>query len=250
MQLKFPKFLLINLLFVTSLNAQTYYVSAYHGDNSNSGVSENSAFETINKALSKNNVTTIIVLDGIYREEIIISNRNDIEIKVADDANVVLDGTKIVDADKWESADISGMPNIYRAEVNDEMWQLFVDNEEKIMARWPNATFDRNTNGNWIYDHTKWAVDTNNSPIGTVNNTISNGHGYSFSDSQNPINSSINGGMLVGNFGSFRSFALSITSNISGSSFTYNGSSIGGANRTKHRYYFIEGKLHLLDSEK
>ena len=55
--------------------------------------------------------------------------------------------------------------------------------------------------------------------------------------------------MLVGNFGSFRSFALSITSNISGSSFTYNGSSIGGANRTKHRYYFIEGKLHLLDSE-
>ena len=136
MQLKFPKFLLINLLFVTSLNAQTYYVSAYHGDNSNSGVSENSAFETINKALRKNNVTTIIVLDGIYREEIIISNRNDIEIKShVDDANVVLDGTKIVDADKWESADISGMPNIYRAEVNDEMWQLFVDNEEKIMAR-------------------------------------------------------------------------------------------------------------------
>ena len=249
MQFKFHKFLLINLLFVTSLHAQTYYVSAYHGNNNNSGVSENSAFETINKALSKNNVSTIVVLNGIYHEEITISNRNDIEIKVADDANVVLDGTKIIDADKWESANISGMPNIYRAEVNDEMWQLFVDDEEKIMARWPNATFDRNTNGNWIYDHTKWAVDTNNSPIGTVNNTISNGHGYSFSDSQNPINSSINGGMLVGNFGSFRSFALSITSDISGSSFTYYGSSIGGANRTKHRYYFIEGKLHLLNAE-
>ena len=127
-------------------------MSQYHGTTV-IGVSENSAFETINKALSKNNVTTIIVLDGIYREEIIISNRNDIEIKVADDANVVLDGTKIVDADKWESADISGMPNIYRAEVNDEMWQLFVDNEEKIMARWPNAK-RQDTNGNWIYDHT------------------------------------------------------------------------------------------------
>ena len=235
MKFKFYHFLITTLLFVNSLHAQTYYVSAYHGNNNNSGESENTAFETISKALSKNNVSTIVMLDGIYHEEITISNRNDIEIKVADDANVVLDGTKIVDTDKWESANISGMPNIFRAEVNDEMWQLFVDDEEKIMARWPNATFDRNTNGNWIYDHTRWAVDTNNSSIGTVNNTISNGHGYSFSDSQNPINSSINGGMLVGNFGSFRTFALSITSDISGSSFTYNGSSIGGANRTKHR---------------
>ena len=77
----------------------------------------------------------------------------------------------------------------------------FLFDEEKVMARWPNATFDRN-----LYNHTKWAVSIILQY--TVNNTISNGHGYSFSDSQNPINSSINGGILVGNFGSFRTFAL------------------------------------------
>lgn len=250
MSFRFTSFILFSFLFVSSHYAQTYYVSQYKGDDNNSGNSETSAFKTINKALSKSNVSTVKILDGVYHETIAITNKNNIEIKAATNANVVMDGTTTIDKNSWVNANINGLPNIYKAEVSHEMWQLFVDDEEKVMARWPNATFDRDQGGNWIYDHTKWAVDTNNSSVGTVNNIIDNdGHGYDFNDLQNPIDPAINGGILVGNFGSFRTFALPITSDISGNSFNYNGSTIGNANRTKHRFYFIEGKLHLLDSE-
>ena len=59
------------------------------------------------------------------------------------------------------------------------------------MARWPNASFDReDANSNWIYDHTKWAVSDNNSAYkgGIVKNIIDNkGHGYAISSVKNQL---------------------------------------------------------------
>ena len=72
MKFKFYHFLITTLLFVNSLHAQTYYVSAYHGNNNNSGESENTAFETISKALSKiyDSIHLIDWPEGYYRKDI------------------------------------------------------------------------------------------------------------------------------------------------------------------------------------
>ena len=78
MSFRFTSFILVSFLFISSHYAQTYYVSQYKGDDNNIGNSEASAFKTINKALSKSNTSTVIILDGAYHETISITNKNNI----------------------------------------------------------------------------------------------------------------------------------------------------------------------------
>jgi len=234
------------LLVSLPLSAQkTVYISSESGDDSNDGSSIDAPLKTISSALQLFNAIeggTCYLMEGIYHEDIVLNGKNDITIKPYQNANVVMDGTKTITT-TWEA--VSGMPNVYRTAVDKDMWQLFVNNEEQIMARWPNTTFENNE----IYHHEKWAVCDNSSAYGTVDNSISNGHGYDFPAS---LDKNISGGMVVYNFGSFKTWASAITSDISSNSFTYNTSDNGSTNgqlRNKHRFYFIEGKLHLLDAE-
>ncbi len=54
-------------LIITSLFATDYYVSALSGSNSNNGLTQNSAFKTIQTAVNKTNPgDTVFVMDGIY----------------------------------------------------------------------------------------------------------------------------------------------------------------------------------------
>ncbi|WP_289053793.1 T9SS type A sorting domain-containing protein [Carboxylicivirga marina] len=224
---------------------KTLYISSASGNDNNNGLSSETPLKSIKTALLQFNATEggiCYLMEGVYQEEIILNGKNDITIMPYQGANVVMDGTEIITA-SWNA--VSGMPNVFRAVVDKDMWQLFVNNKEQIMARWPNTTFDNDE----IYHHEKWAVCDNGSAYGTVDNIKSNGHGYDFPAS---LNKNISGGMVVYNFGSFKTWASAITSDISNNGFTYSTSDNGSTNgqlRSKHRYYFIEGKLHLLDAE-
>ena len=50
---------------------------------------------------------------------------------------VVMDGTKSIDSVWTLYSD-----NIWRTTISFDIWQLFVDRTEVIMARWPNASFE------------------------------------------------------------------------------------------------------------
>ncbi|TLX74355.1 T9SS type A sorting domain-containing protein [Labilibacter sediminis] len=237
--------ILLFILLASSINAQqTFFVSPgiLGDDTNNNGLSPQMPYKTIAKAIQeidKAQGGICYLMEGVYREEVLIDGYSNLDILPYQNANVVLDGTEIITS-TWNV--VAGMNNVYKAEVPKDMWQLFINDEEQIMARWPNTTFENNE----IYKHEHWAVNENNAPNGTVNNIVnSSNHGYEFPPS---LNANIAGGMIVANFGSFRTWARGITSDISGNSFAY-ATVPNGDLRTKHRYYFIEGKLHLLDTE-
>ena len=49
---------------------------------------------------------------------------------------VVFDGTVPIDS-AWSQHN----GNIWKTSIDFDVWQLFVDQEEQVMARWPNASF-------------------------------------------------------------------------------------------------------------
>ncbi|GAG41146.1 unnamed protein product, partial [marine sediment metagenome] len=131
--------------------------------------------------------------------------------------------------------------NIYKTTLSADIWQLFVDDDMMISARWPNATAWDGFWDNTVY----WGHGTSSDSDGTQYDNPHDsvdlaGEGKSFA-----------GGMAVLNVGNWKSWARVINSHTSGSNhFTYD--AIGGGYKTQwetHRY-FLECKLNMLDAEK
>ena len=136
-------------LFTTNLFSQSdiKYVSPNGNDNNDGSL--NSPYKTIAKALSSLNTGTIKLLDGIYREKIIIDNKDDIIISGDQSGNAVIDGTINLNEYNWTKTE----NNIYKTTIDTAIWQLFIENNEMVMARWPNAQFVDNS----IYSWDTWA---------------------------------------------------------------------------------------------
>ena len=192
----------------------------------------NSVLEALK--ISKNG-DTIIIHEGVYHEEIILNDFENLTIRVAENERVVFDGTESIIHDLngiWELS----TNDIYEVEINKNGWQVFVDYEEQMPARWPNANF------------TDFSVfnQTNNWAKGTIDEggSYSNGElqdiGRLNTSGIDPI-----GAIAVLNVGSFKTWSRTITDyNISTNTFSYDPVPNW---KTKHHYYFLEGKRELID---
>ena len=220
-------------LFTTNLFSQSdiKYVSPNGNDNNDGSL--NSPYKTIAKALSSLNTGTIKLLDGIYREKIIIDNKDDIIISGDQSGNAVIDGTINLNEYNWTKTE----NNIYKTTIDTAIWQLFIEDNEMVMARWPNAQFVDNS----IYSWDTWAEgDEDNSINGltVIDNSKSFYSGLDFS---------LDTAHAILNVGSFRTWNRKIQYSEGSEFFTYNDVP-NGQYKNKHHYFFIEGDLNLLDT--
>ena len=159
----------ILVLKLSFLFSTEYFVAISYGNDENNGTSLATPFKTIEKASSLMSEGDICYIrQGLYHETIFIDNISGSEglpITFASFLNekVVLDGTKAIDS-LW----VLHSDNIWKTTIDFDIWQLFVDRSEMIMARWPNASF---TDGSIWNKEDHWGHGT----IDLDENSYSNG---------------------------------------------------------------------------
>ncbi|SVD44067.1 uncharacterized protein METZ01_LOCUS396921, partial [marine metagenome] len=132
---------LLPLLLSGLVYSTDYYVSPIGNDNNPGTVT--SPFKTIQKATDNLETGDVVnIMGGVYHESVTLDNVDGSEgmpivFRAYDYERVVIDGTKPI-----ESAWTVHEDNIWKTQIDFDVWQLFVDREEQVMARWPNASFD------------------------------------------------------------------------------------------------------------
>jgi hypothetical protein len=235
-------FTVILIFLSTQFYSQTtYYVAptASGGNNSNSGTSLAAPFETLQHAIDQLTAGDILYIrEGTYRETITIdedgSSGNLITIQNYNNEVVTIDGTTDI-AGTWSTYnDVSGA---YQFSYTGDITQLFVDDQPMVNARWPNAQF----NDDSIFSHSTWAEgDEGNSSNGslTIDTSV-----------HDPGIIDLDGSIGILNIGSFKTWSVEITDhNLATDVITYNSADLGGTYKTKHHYYFFEGKKEFIDT--
>jgi hypothetical protein len=221
--------------------AATYYV-ATNGNNGATG-SLAQPFATIQHAADvMSGGDTCLIRAGTYREAVAVSNRDNLTFAAFNGESVVLDGSGVISSG-WSLH--SGQ--IYRTTLTADVWQLFVDGEMMIPARWPNA--DPAVDLWQQSENTYWAEgrDPRSSSPPVDEN------GIMYDKPHNGIDLAASGLDLTGaiailNVGSFKTQSRFITTHQPGTNrFTYPPVSI--TFKDKEHFYFVEGKLELLDAE-
>ena len=226
--------------FICSISASDYYVATY-GDDDNPGTFE-SPFQNIQRASEVmisgdicyirqgvyHELVSVIDQDGINGSEIVFTNYNN--------ERVVLDGTVLIDS-TWQI--YSG--NIWKTTLGFDIWQLFVDRNEMVMARWPNANFSDGSI--WDKDN-HWAHGTiDQNPDAYENGTLIDEPYGDVSLAGSGLN--IVDAIAILNVGSYKTWTRNVLSH-SGNTFTYDPVPEW---KTKHHDYYLEGKLEFLDAE-
>ena len=232
------KFLLLSL--VSFIYSTEYYVSTT-GDSSNIGTF-NSPFLYVQQAANIMQAGDICYIrQGVYHEEVNFDNQdgsstNPTIFTAYNNEQVVFDGTKLIDLD-W----IPYVGNIWFAEIDFDIWQFFVDYEEMVMARWPNANFSDGSiwdkENHWAHgliDDDEYAYEN-----GTM---IDKPHG---DISLENIGFNIEGATAILNVGSFKTYTREVLTH-NGNTFTYEPADLW---KTKHHDYYLERKIEFLDSE-
>ena len=190
---------------------------------------------------------TCYIRGGSYHEAVVITALTGTAAKPVTFVNyngeqVVLDGTQPITglgSTGWTQH--SG--SIYRTTLGSDIWQLFINGEQMIPARWPNARFDDET----VWDSlTHWGRGGTDDTNGTMVDHAHNGISLAASG----LN--LTGAIAILNVGNWATWALPVISHTAGTdTFTYAPIATGYQkfSDNSHRY-FIEGKLALLDSEK
>ena len=257
---------------------QTYSEGAFYADGTNGNDSWAGTSEcptvTIQRAVDlASQGDTIIVRSGTYHETVTLDEQ-DMTLRAEEGSRVILDGSESLIDDlggTWVVHDSSSSEGtIWRAELSKDAWQLFVDYEEEMPARWPNANF---SDGTALNDDEYWAhgsVDigdfqTNESSdcpegmvkfqdggeyycLNYVNGELEDDNG-TYAGHSGLNNSGVNatGAIAVLNIGSFRTWSRNVTShNTSNGSFSFE-EVPSGEWKYKHHMYFLTQKLELLD---
>ena len=151
------------LLFPFLSFSQVMYISPSGSDISGQGTFSN-PFLTVQNAID-NGASEILLLEGIYTNSEQITGSN-IVIKPNLDDNVVCNGTVTInDPGNVSAVWTQHEGNIYKTEISQPIWQLFIDDVEMVMARWPNATFEEDL----IYNKESWAHSESEDIDGVVN---------------------------------------------------------------------------------
>ena len=211
-----------------------YYVSG-GGNDLNTG-SVSSPFKTISKALNSIGASggNCFIMEGTYHESVIIDGKSNITIQPYNSDIVILDGTIEISTSWTQSPDNN---SIYETTLDQDIWQLFIDDKQQVMARWPNAQFIDDS----IYNLDFWAEsDVTLDSNGAMNDV---------SSPENLASSGINaqGALAIANVGSWKTWVVPITSHTAGSNiFNYEPAP---TYLDKHHYYYLEGKIDLLDTQ-
>ena len=99
---------------------------------------------------------TVIVKEGVYHETVTLDEQ-DMILRAALGERVVLDGSESVTGDlggTWSVHAYHSGGTIWKADLSKDAWQLFVEYEEEMPARWPNANF---SDGTALNDDEYWA---------------------------------------------------------------------------------------------
>lgn len=231
--------LLIIFLSNSLIYSDEYYVSAT-GDSLNLGTFDSPFLKVQQAADVMQSGDICYIRQGVYHEEVSIDDRNGtssspIIFTSYEDERVVFDGTKQIDSE-W----IQFSGDIWVTEIDFDIWQLFIDYEEIVMARWPNANF---IDGSIWDKENHWAHGL----IDDDENAYENG---TMIDKPNEnvslenIGFDIVGATAILNVGSFKTYTKEVLTH-NGNMFTYEPVDLW---KTKHHDYFLEGKLEFLDS--
>lgn len=230
--------LLVAIVSIQMVGAKSYYVSTC-GSDSNDGTIE-APFQTISKALSVVEPGDECLLrGGEYREDVVLeglhgSNTKPITITSYCDEEVILSGTILVDNVKWQKHG----DNIYKTKFTTPIWQLFVDGRSMCAARWPNANWDDGS----LWDRSISMVWPETGELGNYTN-----------QELRELNFSMEGGMIVVNSGSFRTYQSFVTEHKVGSdNFRYDTTGVKAhfstVDKPERHGYFFEGKKELVDT--
>ena len=233
------KFLIVYFL-LSFLWATDYYVSTT-GDLDNIGTFDNPFLKVQQAADIMQAGDVCYIRQGVYHENIIFDNQdgtsgNPIVFTGYENERVVFDGTFLIDSVWTLYSD-----NIWVADIDFDIWQLFVDYEEMVMARWPNAKFSDES----IWDKENyWAHGLIDEDETAYDNgmMIDDPHG---DISLENIGFNIEGATAILNVGSFKTYTREVLTH-NGNTFTYEPVPLW---KTKHHDYFLEKKLEFLDSE-
>jgi len=247
----FP-FLVILFIFKSFIYATDYFVAISYGNDANNGLSVNAPFKTIDKAASVMSSGDICYIrQGRYHEAISIDNLDGTSSAPViftnyNNERVVIDGT-IPISSTWTQV---GSSNLWRTKLTQDIWQLFIDWEEQVMARWPNAKFSDGT----IWDNDNyWAKGTIDDDENAYSNgsiiddpyTNAAGTLISLGSTGFDLDETNKQAIAILNLGSFRTWSRIVTSH-SGNTFNY--TSVPNW-KTKHHYYYLEGRKEFLDQE-
>lgn len=209
------------------------------GSDRNKGT-KNSPFESLGKALKGIEAgDTCFVRGGKYHFQTQLNNIKGSEGKpivllAYPGEKVVLDGTIDIQG-RWKKH----RGSIYKLKVNQDIWQLFWNNEMVVPARWPNAQYADNS----VWDQKKtWAKGLHKQDTREI----------LYNDPETPhqlsdLDFSIKGAMAILNVGSFTTTTRQVQSHKKGEQ-EFSFKKVKGY-RPKHHYYYLEGKLEFLDSE-
>ena len=231
---------ILSYILISFIYSTEYYVSSL-GDSLNTGTFD-SPFLHIQQAADIIEAGDICYIrQGVYVENITIDNKDGSEgapiiFTSYNEERVIFDGTTLIETEWIPYAD-----NIWVTEIDFDVWQLFVNYEEMVMARWPNAYFSDGT----IWDkENHWAHgmiddDENAYQNGTM---IDKPNGDTALEN---LNFNIQGATAILNVGSFKTYSREVLTH-NGNTFTYAPVDLW---KTKHHDYFLEKKLEFLDTE-
>ena len=240
------KFITLFLFFfnISFLISQSIYISPLGNDTIGNGTYDNPFF-SIQKAIDFG-ASEVLLLEGVYTNSETIT-ASDVVIKSNSNDNVVFNGTITINDPSYISSiwtQHSG--NIYKTLLSEDIWQLFINDQEMVMARWPNSTFENDI----IFNNDTWAHSLDADPDGIVNDiTDVDNLLFESKELSDFSNDDISGAIMIANFGSFKTKNKIINTtglDIPNKKFEYE--PIGNEYRDKHHYYFLEGKLVFLDS--
>ena len=251
--LKFILRCFFTLALISAAKSESYYVAIYGNDNNNNGLSITTPFRTVAHAATVMSAgDTCFIRSGTYHEIVNVTDNSGIDgmplvFMPYNSERVVFDGTVSIDS-TWSQH--SG--NIWKTTIDFDIWQLFADQDEQVMARWPNAKF---SDGSVFDTENHWGHGTMKQ---TNPNIYSNGtfiHDSRVNENGELIDLSMQGFDLdeagkeaigILNVGSFRTWSRKITSH-SGNTFAYDPVPQNEWKNKEHQY-FLEGRLEFLDA--
>lgn len=218
-----------------------YYADGNNGDDLNDGEGISSAFASIKPCIDAltNPGDECHIRSGRYHQsEFQISGKHGsadqpMLIRGYQNEIPVIDGTiPLTPEAGWEL----GEDGIYSAQIERDIWQLFVDGEMMTNARWPDSLWSDET----IFLNKFWGKSAKRSRRGKM---IDNGE-------QNLAGSGLNatGAMAILNIGSFNTFTAIVKSHTTGQNFFTYHDTFGKIDfKPFQNQYFLEDKLEFLN---
>lgn len=231
----------ILILLPLCVTGTIYYADGNNGDDLNDGEGISSAFASIKPCIDAltNPGDECHIRSGRYHQsEFQISGKHGsadqpMLIRGYQNEIPVIDGTiPLTPEAGWEL----GEDGIYSAQIERDIWQLFVDGEMMTNARWPDSLWSDKT----IFLNKFWGKSAKRSRRGKM---IDNGE-------QNLAGSGLNatGAMAILNIGSFNTFTAIVKSHTTGQNFFTYHDTFGKIDfKPFQNQYFLEDKLEFLN---